>query len=82
MRGQRWWEVPARMATLVVTPLLRPSRRRTAIPAEMAARLSREYQARLEKFLAARTLPEEHPGPEPPESAPAPAVRWGNRGPP
>jgi len=81
MRGQRWWEVPARMAKLVVTPLP-PIPPPHGDPAEMAARLSREYQARLEKFLAARTLPEEHPGPEPPESAPAPAVRWGNRGPP
>ncbi|MGC4123143.1 MAG: lysophospholipid acyltransferase family protein [Myxococcales bacterium] len=79
MRGQHWWEVPERMAKLKVTPLpvIPPPH---GDPSEMAERLSVEYKARLDAFLAARTLPEEHPGPEPAESAAPEAARWGSRG--
>ncbi|HEY3450020.1 MAG TPA: lysophospholipid acyltransferase family protein [Myxococcales bacterium] len=79
MRGQHWWEVPERMAKLEVTPLpLIPPPH--GDPEEMAERLSKEYKARLDAFLAARTLPEESPGPEPAGSAAPPAARWGSRG--
>lgn len=78
MRGQGWWEVPQRMAKLKVTPLpLIPPPHED--PAAMAERLGAEYKARLDAFLSARTLPEEHPGPEPAESAAPAAARWGNR---
>lgn len=79
MRGQHWWEVPSRMAKLKVTalPLLAAPQ---GDPAELAERLTGEYQARLESFLAARPLPEDSEGPEPAEVAAPPAQRWGNRG--
>jgi len=57
MRGQSWYEVPERMAELKVTPLpLIPSPHLEATAA--TRELQRVYQARLEAFLAQRTLPE------------------------
>jgi len=78
MRGQHWWEVPARMAKLKVEALpLIPAPH--GDPAQMAEQLSKEYRARLDAFLSARPLPEQSEGPEPPEAAPPPAQRWGQR---
>jgi 1-acyl-sn-glycerol-3-phosphate acyltransferase len=60
MRGQSWYEVPDRMADLVVTPLpmLRPP---FGDPEQAAAAMQRDYQQRIDAFLAQHA----QPGPAP-----------------
>lgn len=59
MRGQHWWEVPARMAMLTLTPLPLIPTPEAKDTASLCERVHQDYRARLDAFLASRALPED-----------------------